>query len=258
MKRNFIRCNRGFSLVELIVVIAIMAALVAILAPQYIKYVRKSRATVCETNLVSAARAYDIERIDSPLTHAALLEQVITDMGGVLNSNGKYTGLCPSGGLLTALFFPDGSVKLTCDTHRDNSAPDFQSSLVSLVLSGQISRVTDKGNNQTLLQYLDSAVGKSVDSEAPSSLSDGVFSFTGLIKKELGESISGDQSWRLVKESGSYVLYVTTGGRLAEGDKGKTVSAVKYTFNAKGEQVGDGQNVTVSVGTKDSYLVLKT
>lgn len=35
--------NGGFSLVELIIVIAIMAALVAILAPQYMKYVEKSR-----------------------------------------------------------------------------------------------------------------------------------------------------------------------------------------------------------------------
>jgi type IV pilus assembly protein PilA len=35
--------NKGFSLVELIIVIAIMAVLVAILAPQYIKYVEKSR-----------------------------------------------------------------------------------------------------------------------------------------------------------------------------------------------------------------------
>lgn len=35
--------NKGFSLVELIIVIAIMAVLVAILAPQYLKYVEKSR-----------------------------------------------------------------------------------------------------------------------------------------------------------------------------------------------------------------------
>ena len=38
-KRN----NKGFSMVELIIVIAIMAALVGILAPQYVKYVEKSR-----------------------------------------------------------------------------------------------------------------------------------------------------------------------------------------------------------------------
>jgi prepilin-type N-terminal cleavage/methylation domain-containing protein len=38
--------NKGFSLVELIIVIAIMVALVAMLAPQFVKYVQKSRDAV--------------------------------------------------------------------------------------------------------------------------------------------------------------------------------------------------------------------
>lgn len=35
--------NKGFSLVELIIVVAIMAVLIGVLAPQYIRYVEKTR-----------------------------------------------------------------------------------------------------------------------------------------------------------------------------------------------------------------------
>lgn len=43
MKKQRSTNNKGFSLVELIVVIAIMAVLVGIIAPQFVKYVQQAR-----------------------------------------------------------------------------------------------------------------------------------------------------------------------------------------------------------------------
>lgn len=56
--------NKGFSLVELIIVIAIMAVLVAVLAPQYIKYVEKSRVQVDESAVGEAIRATELAITD--------------------------------------------------------------------------------------------------------------------------------------------------------------------------------------------------
>ena len=53
--------NKGFSLVELIIVIAIMAILVGVLAPSLYKYVQKSKEATDITNLdtcVSAIKVY--------------------------------------------------------------------------------------------------------------------------------------------------------------------------------------------------------
>lgn len=49
--------NKGFSLVELIIVIAIMAVLIAVLAPQYMKYVERGRNSTDRDNATAMESA---------------------------------------------------------------------------------------------------------------------------------------------------------------------------------------------------------
>ncbi len=56
--------NKGFSLVELIIVIAIMLVLVGILAPQFVKYVARSRVAADVTNAQEIAAAIDAVTAD--------------------------------------------------------------------------------------------------------------------------------------------------------------------------------------------------
>ena len=57
--------NKGFSIVELIIVVAIMAILVGLLAPQYIKYVEKSRKSADATNMDTLVNAVQIRAADA-------------------------------------------------------------------------------------------------------------------------------------------------------------------------------------------------
>ncbi|MBD5490824.1 MAG: prepilin-type N-terminal cleavage/methylation domain-containing protein [Lachnospiraceae bacterium] len=74
--------NKGFSLVELIIVIAIMVVLIAVLAPQYLKYVEKSRVASDQTTVVEYINAMQVLAADPEVTLNSGDDYTLTSAGG--------------------------------------------------------------------------------------------------------------------------------------------------------------------------------
>lgn len=80
--------NKGFTLVELIVVIAILGVLMAVLVPQYIQYVEKSREGTDKSELGEILHSSTLEAATRELTAASSV-QVNVGSNGVITFGGS-------------------------------------------------------------------------------------------------------------------------------------------------------------------------
>ena len=87
--------NKGFTLVELVIVVAILAILVGVLAPQYTKYVEKSRKSADVSNLENLVTAFKTAAADGTTNIAAGTYGIeVSTTGskvGTATGNGPYT-----------------------------------------------------------------------------------------------------------------------------------------------------------------------
>lgn len=106
--------NKGFSLVELIIVIAIMAILIVVLAPQYLRYVEKSRVSSDQTTIVEYINAMQVLAADPEVTLSSSDTYSLTNGGtSTITVSTKLKDLFVAQGMLDATTAAGGKLQST-------------------------------------------------------------------------------------------------------------------------------------------------
>lgn len=110
--------NKGFSLVELIIVIAIMAILIVVLAPQYLKYVERSRNSTDLQNATELKTAVETYVADPESTQTMpsgkKLTITMSSTGGSVG--GDTEGQAVANAALTSAGLTVGDIKCSSKT----------------------------------------------------------------------------------------------------------------------------------------------
>ena len=108
--------NKGFSLVELIIVIAIMAILIVVLAPQYLKYVERSRNSTDLQNATELKIAVETWCADPEATSSATAGQTIILTVGTANTTVTGTAAAVGDDALTDAGLDKDDIKCVSKT----------------------------------------------------------------------------------------------------------------------------------------------
>lgn len=94
--------NKGFSLVELIIVIAIMAVLISVLAPQYLRYVERSREATDVDNvevMISAIEMYSADPAEAVVTGTLTCTNGAVVASGAVGTDGTVADALDTNGI---------------------------------------------------------------------------------------------------------------------------------------------------------------
>lgn len=232
MKKN----RKGFTLVELIVVVAILGVLMAVLVPQYIQYIEKSRAQVCSANINTVIRYYEISRsLQKDADPQSLFDEAAAACGLTKNS-GVYSNGCPSKGTYTVKFDPVEIGKLSgieCNKHGLTLSGKNAAEALAEAVYKAIELDTSFKN------YMNRA-GSSVDSLGGKASGQGGYTNTVNAQLEaLGYSLSKNSIWKVyITGSGNYNIFYTelTDNQLSkiETETVEGLEGVMISVNANG------------------------
>lgn len=145
--------NKGFSLVELIIVIAIMAILIAVLAPQFLRYVEKSRLQSDNSALGEVANAVKVavanDKINKEVSAASPSWTASSTAGPV-----SFTS-CPSLNAELAKVLGT-SIVMKSNTYINGGMPEISIGIDSTdktILVRGVSIVTEMGGTPETINY---------------------------------------------------------------------------------------------------------
>lgn len=107
----------AFTLIELIIVLAVLAIIIAIAIPLFISLKDQANATVCKTNQNQIVRYYYVNRLQQENPDALKLSDVLAKSDEIFSD---HHVMCPSGGTYTA---DDEKNVIICSIHGNTENP---------------------------------------------------------------------------------------------------------------------------------------
>ncbi len=105
------RFRKGFSRLELVIVLLVLAVLLAVLTPRYIRYARAGQSSVCSFNRATILRLYKAHLLLDP--DCTLGDVLAARCGDFEEDVSAYA--CPGGGVYSAA----GNDRIRCSLHGD-------------------------------------------------------------------------------------------------------------------------------------------
>ena len=242
--------NRGFTIAELLVVVAIIGVLVAVSIPIFTGQREKAKSAVCNANRRSLLAAYRAEQLsgdeDTDEAEINWIKTAAAECGGTA-SGLSVTGLCPDGGTISFTTYTDGTLTICCNKHNPG---DSYAARIDAVLKDDLTRSTTTGTKtQTLAAFFADTKTHRIDSEATAA-DKANETWNSVINTAIGNT-SSNQSWALTKNktTGNYEIYLTTGGNIKNVTSGTTVSVILYTYASSTGKLVSTASKTVKVVT---------
>lgn len=119
MQRLHAKTSKGFTLIEIMIVVTIIGLLLAIAVPNFLQAREHSRARACVSNLREIDTAKQQYMLDKNVTTFTSATSADTTLGGLVGAYVRSLPKCPSQGTYTT---GDASTDPTCSLSSSDSA----------------------------------------------------------------------------------------------------------------------------------------